>query len=201
MTLGNFTFGGSNPLNLGTGAVTNGGSYTVTLNGNNPLTFGGVMTNTLAGVNTLTVNNGSRHRRRHRAEPGRLQPQQRRHRLHRRDQRHGQRHHHRPRRQRRHRAASGLTYAGPGTLTLTGTAASTYTGATTVNAGTMLLDFSTMTTPTNLINSASALTLGGGTLSIKGNSSGSTSQTFASTTLKAGGSAIVVNGNGGAAPR
>ena len=61
---GSFGFGtsagtASNDLNLGTGAVTNGGNYTLTLNGADTLTFGGVMTNTLAGINTLTVNNGS----------------------------------------------------------------------------------------------------------------------------------------------
>jgi autotransporter-associated beta strand protein len=61
---GNFAFStaagtSANSLSLGTGAVTNSGSRTITLNGSGVLTFGGIMTNTLAGNNTLTVNNGS----------------------------------------------------------------------------------------------------------------------------------------------
>ena len=55
---GNFAFGGSNALNLGTGAVDNSGSRTITLNGNNPLTLG-AMTNTANAATTLTVNNGT----------------------------------------------------------------------------------------------------------------------------------------------
>jgi autotransporter-associated beta strand protein len=54
---GNFAFGGSDDLNLGTGAVTNAGSRTITLNGtNSTLTLGGVMTNTSGAVQTTTVN-------------------------------------------------------------------------------------------------------------------------------------------------
>ena len=58
ITLGaNFTYGGSNPLNLGSGAVTNGGGRTVTMNGTNTtLTVGGVMTNTQNNVQTTTSN-------------------------------------------------------------------------------------------------------------------------------------------------
>ena len=44
---GDFTFGGTQNLNLGTGAITNGGNRIITLNGtNSTLTFGGIMTNT-----------------------------------------------------------------------------------------------------------------------------------------------------------
>ena len=55
---GNFTFGGTNPLNLGTGAITNTAtSRTITLNGTgSSLTLGGVMTNGFAGTQTTTVN-------------------------------------------------------------------------------------------------------------------------------------------------
>ncbi|MEI8340283.1 MAG: autotransporter-associated beta strand repeat-containing protein, partial [Verrucomicrobiota bacterium] len=49
----------NNNLNLGTGAVTNSGSRTITLNGAGALTFGGVMTNTAGAINTMTVNDGT----------------------------------------------------------------------------------------------------------------------------------------------
>ena len=54
---GNFAFGGTNSVNLGMGAITNGGNRTVTLNGNaSTLTLGGTMTNTSNAVQTTTVN-------------------------------------------------------------------------------------------------------------------------------------------------
>jgi len=58
ITLGaNFTFGGTQNLNLGTGAITNAGNRTITLNGtNSTLTLGGTMTNTSNAVQTTTVN-------------------------------------------------------------------------------------------------------------------------------------------------
>ena len=60
---GNFTFGGTNNLNLGTGAVTVGGSRTITLNGSgSTLTLGGTATDTVAGGATsgiTTTVNGS----------------------------------------------------------------------------------------------------------------------------------------------
>jgi autotransporter-associated beta strand protein len=84
----------------------------------------------------------------------------------------------------------GITKTGAGTLDLNGSAVNTYTGGTVVNAGTLLEDFSNIGATANLINSGSALTLGGGTLQINGNASSASSQTFASYTLNAGGSAI-----------
>jgi autotransporter-associated beta strand protein len=58
ITLGaNFTYGGTSNLNLGTGAITNAGNYTITLNGTaKTLTLGGTMTNTEAANQTTTVN-------------------------------------------------------------------------------------------------------------------------------------------------
>jgi autotransporter-associated beta strand protein len=54
---GNFAYGGTNNLNMGTGAVTITGSRTITLNGTaKTLTFGGVATNNTNAAITTTVN-------------------------------------------------------------------------------------------------------------------------------------------------
>ena len=57
---GDFTFGGSNALNLGTGAVTLGGNRTITLNGSAAVTVGGVISGafslTTTGTGTLRLN-------------------------------------------------------------------------------------------------------------------------------------------------
>ena len=59
---GNFTFGGSNPLNLGTGTVTLSVLPTITLGGSGALTFGGAMAGanglTTAGSGTLVLSGG-----------------------------------------------------------------------------------------------------------------------------------------------
>jgi len=93
--------------------------------------------------------------------------------------------------------ASTLTKLGAGTLTLNGTTANTYSGATNVNAGTLLLDFTNLSSATNLIGASSALGFGGGTLKIKANASGTTSQTFNGVTLAAGGGSLLVDPNNG----
>jgi len=86
-----------------------------------------------------------------------------------------------------------------GTLTLNGTAVNTYNGSTAVNGGTLKLDFGNLATPTNLLNNSTSLILGGGSLSILGKSTGTTSQTLTNLTLAANtGSGIVLNPNGGA---
>ncbi len=84
--------------------------------------------------------------------------------------------------------SGGLTKIGLGTLTLNATqGASTYTGATTLNGGGLTLDFSTGTAVnSDLINSGSALSLSGGTLTVTGRASTVISQAFASTTLNGG---------------
>ncbi len=84
--------------------------------------------------------------------------------------------------------AGGTTKTGGGTVTLTN--ANTYTGITAVNSGTLSLDFTLGTPAANIINPASVLNLGGGTLNIIGNASASSSQTFASTTFTPGNSVI-----------
>ena len=87
-----------------------------------------------------------------------------------------------------------LTQASTGTSTLFGI--NTYSGGTAVNAGTLLLDFSQATTPAsavNIIGTGSALTLGGGTLTIKGGGSGDTnSQKVNGTTLTAATASAIV---------
>jgi autotransporter-associated beta strand protein len=93
----------------------------------------------------------------------------------------------------------GVTVNGFGTVSLTGeaTGANTYTGSTAVNAGTLLLDFTTGgSTPTaNIISSSSPLSLGGGTLLLNSASS-SSSQTFNGTTLASGESVVTNSGTG-----
>lgn len=96
--------------------------------------------------------------------------------------------------------AGGITKAGYGTLTLNGSAVDTYTGATAINGGTLLEDFLNATTPgSGLITSGSALTLGGGILSIKGKAGANvTAQALGNLTLTAStGSGITLNPNGG----
>lgn len=86
----------------------------------------------------------------------------------------------------------GFTKVGAGTLTLIGASGgSTYGGTTTVGAGTLTLDFAGASAPTsNIIKNTSVLDLQGGTLNLNGVSGGTLSQTFASSTLTAGGSTV-----------
>ena len=77
-----------------------------------------------------------------------------------------------------------LTKIGAGTLTLNGSAVNTYTGSTTIGSGTLVVDFANLTPATNLINSSSALALGGGIVQIKQQGAVNTSQTFNGVTIK-----------------
>ncbi|MEI9897818.1 MAG: autotransporter-associated beta strand repeat-containing protein [Chthoniobacter sp.] len=84
-----------------------------------------------------------------------------------------------------------MTKTGDGTWTLSGT--DVFTGATTVNAGTLVLDLAT-----GSLASASTLTLGGGLFEARGASSGSSTQTLGGLTLTAGtNSAIGLDPNNG----
>ncbi len=92
----------------------------------------------------------------------------------------------------------GLYKDAAGTLTLNGSVVNTCTGTTTSQGGTLLLDFAYLATPTNLMSSSSGLSLAGGNLTIKGNSSGATSQTFNGLSLGTDSySSITLNPNGG----
>ncbi len=93
---------------------------------------------------------------------------------------------------------TNLTKTGSGTQSLSG--ANTYSGTTTVNSGTLALDFSVAGAPaTNIVNSAannSALALTGGTFQLKGGTSAANSQRFNGLTLTSGASSVQLAANG-----
>lgn len=92
--------------------------------------------------------------------------------------------------------ASSLTKGGSSTWNLTG--ANTYTGNTNVGEGLLRLDFSNASAPsTDIVNSGSALVMEGGTLALRGKTTGISSQTVNNFTLNAGHSKILADGNGG----
>ncbi len=187
------TFGGTNDLTFGTGGITSPFSGTITLNGTGrTLTFGGAVTNTATVNSSMTVNgvgntlvlgglalNADTVSARTNSFQGSANI-----------------------------TITGpvtgggrvdhiLTYSATGTLTLQGT--NTYTGQTRLDGGTVVLDFSGASSPTNdILVSGNSVRLGSGTLSIKGKGgSTSNSQTIVLTQNSGSGvNHIIVNDNG-----
>lgn len=95
-------------------------------------------------------------------------------------------------------AAADWTHDGTGTLTLKLTTASSMASKTfALQGGTTILDYSSMTTPTNMILSSEILTMQGSIFQITGKSGAVTSQTFATFTQKEGINRIQAVLNGG----
>jgi autotransporter-associated beta strand protein len=91
-------------------------------------------------------------------------------------------------------SANGLVIWG-GNVTLT--QANTYTGATTLSAGTLVLDFSAAGAPTNnIINSGNSLVMSAGGINLKGAGGSATNSQSVVMTNAAGLSQIAVNNNG-----
>jgi fibronectin-binding autotransporter adhesin len=180
---GNFSFGGTGNLNLGTGPATNGGNpRVITLLGTSgkTLTFG-TLADSAPAVNTFNTFPGSNSKvamgvlnlgptaggttgingNSEIAITGGINPTL---------------------------LSSAFFYTNSGTLTLSG--ASTYTGLTTINAGRIILDASTI--PASLV-SGNALTLGGGAFVFKGDGN-ATGQTLGTVTVSAGASSLQVVG-------
>ncbi|MGA3182198.1 MAG: Ig-like domain repeat protein, partial [Verrucomicrobiota bacterium] len=92
-------------------------------------------------------------------------------------------------------AGLGLIKSGGGLVTLTGESAgaNTYSGGNTINSGTFTLDYSEGgSTPAANLIVGGALSMGGGALYMKGSSTLTNSQAFASTTFTGGSSTVVV---------
>jgi len=88
--------------------------------------------------------------------------------------------------------ANGLSKSGVGTLVLGGT--NLYTGVTTLNQGTLVLDKSLNSGSMPIANT---LTFAGGGFTLKGAASGTSSQTLGNPTFNSGANKITIDSNGG----
>lgn len=87
--------------------------------------------------------------------------------------------------------ANSIVKTGPGVLSIGGT--NTYTGTTTVNGGTLRLNYATALT--SRLSDSSALVMGGGTLDLSGGAAAHT-ETVASTTLTASTTSTITRSSG-----
>jgi len=95
--------------------------------------------------------------------------------------------------------ATSLAKAGNDTVVLN--QANTYSGTTTVNRGTLSLDFSNAASPlTDIVSTGSSLALGGGTLALTGKASTTNSQAVTGLAVNAGASALTLTANATANP-
>lgn len=86
---------------------------------------------------------------------------------------------------------NGLTKNGSATLTLNGSVANDFTGGLKIQVGTVTLSFANMATPTDLIPSSNAVSLGSGVFGVTAKSSGISSQSVNGLVLNGGSSAAV----------
>ncbi len=86
--------------------------------------------------------------------------------------------------------------AGSSQVGFSSSVAQTYSGGTTVSSGTLLLDFSNMSTPTNMLNPSQTLTLGAGQFQLNGMSNAASSQSFAGFSLAGGQASVILTPNG-----
>ena len=77
-----------------------------------------------------------------------------------------------------------------------GSAAQTYSGGTTLSSGTLLLDFSNLASPTNMLNPSQTLMLGAGQLELNGKANATSSQSFTGFSLAGGQSSVILQPNG-----
>ncbi len=98
------------------------------------------------------------------------------------------------------KGAANLAQQGTGTVTINGSIANTMAGAVSLlGSGSLVLDFSNLSTPTNLMPATDSLLLGGGgAFAIKGKAGATTAQTFSSLSLAANSSSLFQSISNGA---